>query len=118
MDAAMKHKCLLLYVLGLSFIACQKPTRRADLSPLVANHKASVFVFLAPDCPLSQNYTLTLNNLHAQFRDDDAGFYGVVAGDSFEKSEIDGFVKTYKVSFPVLHDRDFHLTDFFGAVKT
>ncbi len=117
MDAAMKPKCLLLYVLGLSFVACQKPARRADLSPLVANHKASVFIFLAPDCPLSQNYTLTLNNLHAQFRND-AAFYGVVAGDGFKQSEIDGFVKTYKVSFPVLHDRDFRLTDFFGAVKT
>ena len=45
---------------------------------LVQNHKATVFTFLAPDCPLSQNYALTLNTLDMQFKPMNVGFYGVI----------------------------------------
>jgi hypothetical protein len=91
---------------------------KPDLSSFLKDHKAAVFVFLAPDCPLSQNYTLTLNELHSQFQAGGVGFYGVIAGDSFQKNDIDAFVEKYNVKFPMVQDRNFALTDFFGAMKT
>lgn len=85
---------------------------------LLKDKRATVFVFLAPDCPLSQNYTLTLNNLQAQFDEASVGFYGVIAGVHYSKEEVDEFVRTYKIIFPVLLDRDMGLADFFGAKAT
>ena len=88
-----------------------------DSSSLEEN-RASVFVFVAPDCPLSQNHTLTLNELAGQFAADAVNFYGVVAGEWYSRDETAEFVSTYRVAFPVLLDRDYRLTDFFGANVT
>ena len=90
---------------------------RVDLSSLSAN-TASVFVFLAPDCPLSQNYTLTLNNLGDQFASDKVRIFGVVSGNWFDRAEIDDFVTTYQPRFPILLDDDFVLAEFFDAIVT
>jgi hypothetical protein len=85
---------------------------------LIADHlenkKAAVFVFLAPDCPLSQSYTRTLNELRAQFQTNQIEFYGVFTAEG----GVEDFVATYKITFPVLRDREFRLMDFFGATKT
>lgn len=114
----MKHGFILICALALPLKGCHAPTAKPDLSFFFENHKAAVFVFLAPDCPLSRNYTLTLNKLHAQFRDAGVGFYGLVAGDAFQKNDIDGFNKEYKMTFPLLPDRNFALADLWGAMKT
>jgi thiol-disulfide isomerase/thioredoxin len=82
------------------------------------NNKASVFVFLAPDCPLSQGYNLTLNELHAKFASDGVGFYGVVAGDKYAKKEIDGFITQYRIDLPIVLDTEAHLAKFLGATVT
>jgi peroxiredoxin len=107
----------LLWLLAAFFAACYSDSAAPDLSSFLKDGRAAVFVFLAPDCPLSQNYTLTLNRLHTEFQDDGIAFYGVVAGE-FEKNEIDGFTETYNVNFPVLQDHNFELVDSLGATKT
>lgn len=88
-----------------------------DLSSL-KSHKAAVLVFLAPDCPLSQSYVLTLNTLSEQFHAEGVQFLGVVAGEWFQQAEIRQFTETYNLRTPVLLDRDFELTDALGATKT
>src|SRR5215831_17814541 len=55
------------------------------------NKKAGVFVFLAPDCPLSQNYTLTLNNLEKEFNTNGISFYGVFSGGAITSQAMDDF---------------------------
>jgi peroxiredoxin len=129
----MKKKYFALCVL-FSFISCHKKSNdgntdlfsiklvssndlQIDFSKL-KNNKATVFVFLAPDCPLSQNYTLTLNSLNKQFQKDAVEFYGIISGKSFEKKEAEQFVDNYKIRFPVLLDKDFILADYFKAEKT
>ena len=77
-----------------------------------------MFIFLGPDCPLSQNYTLTLNELDAEFRGRGIRFYGLVPGNAYQKSSVDAFIQEYHITFPVLTDRNFKLADFFGAMKT
>ncbi|MEO5571105.1 MAG: redoxin domain-containing protein [Bacteroidia bacterium] len=88
-----------------------------DFSSL-KNNKASVFIFLASDCPLSQNYTLTLNKLQEQFKKNSIVFYGIIAGTNFNKKEVDDFVNKYKINFPVLLDSGFNLAAYFKASKT
>jgi peroxiredoxin len=107
--------CSFLALVGCTSAAPRKGS--LDFS-LLRDKKAAVFVFLAPDCPFSQNYTLTLNDLQTKFAADSVAFYGVVAGTGFRKAEIDEFVQAYKIAFPILPDRNFALADFFHAMKT
>ena len=113
----MKVRFFLICVVASALAACRGATK-PDLSLFLKDNKAAVFVFLAPDCPLSQNYTLTLNRLHSEFERKRIGFFGIVAGDGFQKNDIEAFVKQYNVRFPVLPDRNFDLADSFGATKT
>lgn len=84
----------------------------------IKNNKASVFVFLATDCPLSQNYSLTLNNLNGQFKNDSISFYGVIPGNNVLKKDVDEFINTYKINFLMLLDSNLILTNYFKATKT
>jgi peroxiredoxin len=113
-----EYRRLLIFVFVCLFTSCAGPEEKQELSPFLQNKKAAVFVFLAPDCPLSQNYTLTLKQLHADFQAQAIGFYGLVAGDAFTKSEVDDFTSKYNVGFPVLADRNFAIADLLGATKT
>src|SRR2546423_1861116 len=98
----MRHIILILMLAGCTRA---KPSPIADF---VKNHAASVFVFLAGDCPLSQSYTLTLNDMQREFND--VRFYAVVVGTPFDS--------TYKIEFTSLSDRDFKIADFLAATKT
>jgi hypothetical protein len=101
----------------LIVLAACTPARN-PVTPLLQNKRAAVFVFLAPDCPLSQSYTLTLNNLAKEFGPGGIGFYGVFAGDDTSAKAMSDFVTAYHVSFPAIRDPEFTLADFFGATKT
>src|SRR5579864_9567343 len=105
-----------LWFIVISLAACTPAP--SPLTPLLQNKGAAVFVFLAPDCPLSQSYTLTLNNLAKEFEANGIGFYGVFAGDDASTKAMDDFVATYHLSFPAIRDPEFKIADFFGATKT
>lgn len=75
-------------------------------------------MFLAPDCPLSRRYTLTLDGLRAQFEADGVRFYGLIAGYYFERKEVEDFVNQYRLNFTVLLDRNMELANLFGATRT
>jgi thiol-disulfide isomerase/thioredoxin len=94
-------------------VACGKNSPGA-IEQYLKDKPAAVFVFLAADCPLSQSYSRTLNSLREQFLADGVEFYGVFP----DERAVDEFVATYKITFPVVVDRGFQLTDFFGATKT
>src|SRR6185369_7488488 len=104
------NKCigaLMLFLLA----ACSK---QSPVAEYLKDKPAAVFVFLAPDCPLSQNYTLTLNNLRTQFQAAGIEFYAV-----FETNAgVDDFVTTYKLTLPVIREHDFRVADFFSAMNT
>ena len=85
---------------------------------VLKNNKASAFVFLAPDCPLSQSYTLTLNKLHSQFGNAGVALYGVVESSRYERKEIDDFVTQYRIDLPIVLDPHATLAQFFGAMVT
>ena len=65
--------------------------------------KATVLVFLGPECPLCQRYAPTLKTLYAG-RGEGVEFYGVVSGDSHSRKDAAAFAKDYGLSFPLLFD--------------
>jgi peroxiredoxin len=75
----------------------------------VSNYKASVFIFLSPECPIAQQSTLEINRLVQKFKDAGIAFYGVIAGSYYSKEEVLAFASTYKLAFPMLMDNEYAL---------
>ncbi len=76
-----------------------------------------VIIFLSPDCPLSQKYTRTLNELASEFKGK-AKFYGVFAETSPQLSAYKNFKQKYRIQFPLLVDKDKKLVKALGATTT
>lgn len=81
-------------------------------------NQKSVLVFLSPDCPISQKYTLTLKNLHKEFEEKRIHFYAVFAGNYYTDSEIEKFKNKYQLAFNIIRDRNFELVKKTGATIT
>jgi|JI7StandDraft_1071085.scaffolds.fasta_scaffold62449_2 peroxiredoxin len=81
-------------------------------------NKASVLVFLSPECPLCQSYSLTLNELQHKFAANNIHFYGLVPDKSFSDADVNAFAKQYKITMPLLRDSEQKITRYTGATIT
>lgn len=81
------------------------------------NTTYTVLIFLSPECPLCQNYTLTLNTLQEQFSPQ-VSFIGIVPGNYFTNHIIREFKQSYAVRFEILRDPNKALTRRLGATVT
>lgn len=63
-----------------------------------------LLVFLSPECPLSQNYSVVLQQLSNEF-EDIIQVYGIVPGSTVTKKEIQHFANKYKILFPIYSDK-------------
>ncbi len=87
-----------------------------DLS--IFTHEQTIFVFLSPECPLCQNYSLKINELIARHESDSLQFIGVVGGTYYPKHEIKHFLRKYSLGLPVLLDPEFKLVNALEATIT
>jgi thiol-disulfide isomerase/thioredoxin len=79
--------------------------------------KMLAIVWLSPECPLCQNYTLTLNQLSQKYHDV-LTIVGVFPGDAYTKEEYLAFQKKYAISFTLLTDKKKLLTTAIHATVT
>jgi peroxiredoxin len=82
------------------------------------NNKASVLVFMSPECPICQKYTLTINQLAQAYEAKGVKFYAVFPGKNFKKKDINTFAKEYAITMPLLLDPSYALTKGVGATVT
>src|SRR5947208_14751264 len=54
----------------------------------------SLFIFLSPECPLSQNYTTTINQLSGKFSRQ-VNVFGIVPGNAYTTKEVGAFENKY-----------------------
>jgi len=67
--------------------------------------RVRAFVFLSTECPVSNGYTKTLNDLHAKYADSGkVDVFGVVAGAGVTRRSAAKHFAEYKPEFPVLFD--------------
>jgi hypothetical protein len=76
-----------------------------------------LFIFLSPECPLSKNYTVTLNKMFQQYNNE-VEFYGCISGKGFTDEEIQSFNNTYKILFPLFVDESKKFTNYISARVT
>jgi thiol-disulfide isomerase/thioredoxin len=77
----------------------------------------SLFIFLSPECPLSQNYLPLFNSLSERYTND-ISFYGIIPGKSYSAKIIRKFASAYNVRFPLLIDSSKSLSNYMKATVT
>lgn len=126
----MKHFTLGLILLLILNASCDK--KIPDFSQIELDNfngqkvaitsmegKWMVFVFLSPECPLSENYTLTLSQLQKEVENIDARFYYVFPGTFYHRPQIEQFVKVYGLSEQMIYyDPEYKLRDYCAATIT
>lgn len=97
---------------GQGVFDCQVCRGKSDCSDLswLKSSKASVIVFLNPDCPIAQKYTLTLRNMLTAYSAKPVSMVGIISGKYYKVSDVRKFTRKYKITFPVLFDRSQTLT--------
>lgn len=111
---------LLYFILSSVLISCKQESvldvplknlngAEENLNSYMAGKKVMVLIFLAPDCPLSQYYTLPLRELSEKFSVQIA-FAGIVPGKDSGKDEIMEYKKRYLIPFELLLDEELKLT--------
>jgi len=84
---------------------------------LLDNEKSTVVMFLSPDCPLCHSYSLSFNQLRERFSKE-VNFFGILAGDLYEKEEIDHYVDSFDFEAPIILDPDLELASTLDASVT
>lgn len=78
----------------------------------------TVYVFLDTECPLSQNYTLTLRKIQADYVNQDLRFVAVFPAVGDTPKRIRAFIKEYQLPFETMPDPDLEWTKALSAQIT
>lgn len=66
--------------------------------------KARVYFFLSPECPLCQSYSLTIQQLYAEFSKQGIEMVGIVPGTDFSTATIAAYHKRYNIPITLYTD--------------
>ena len=80
--------------------------------------RVTVYVFLAESCPISQQATLPLRELHARYAAQGIHFVGVFPGGTATEASVAAFGRKYEVPFSLQLDPGHALTQRFKATIT
>lgn len=80
--------------------------------------KATLYIFLAKDCPICQYYTLNLKKLYDYYQSQGIEFKGIFSVPQASKASIEAFQHTYQLPFPLLLDIDQQLMEKYQASVT
>jgi peroxiredoxin len=72
--------------------------------------KAVVYFFLVPDCPFSQLYSMSVNQVYSVYSTKGFQFYGIVPGNLYSISEIDSFIFHHNFIPKILIDPKYNFT--------
>lgn len=127
----MRRTFYLLFLSGaILFAGCKKNTpldislinpegEKTKLSSW-ANIDYIALCFVSPLCPLSENYTKTINEIADEFYTvkTEIAVVAIIPGNNYSQAEIDKFLKDYPLRCSVLLDKDLALTKKLGAEVT
>ncbi|MCG9881135.1 MAG: redoxin domain-containing protein [Bacteroidia bacterium] len=79
-----------------------------------ASHKkGTVILFLSPECPLCESYSLTIRNLASTYQKVGISFYAIIPGKTYSKKEILAYKYKYKLNELLFYtDPNFELAKF------
>ena len=110
----------LLYVPPMhSTVLSLDPANRSEReSTTSARSKGTVYVVIAPECPISNSYLPKLNRLHVDLREHGMELIGVVPSVAASRQSIDAFQRKFSVGFPIVPDAQQSLCRDLNATHT
>jgi len=121
---------ILFVLVCIFFCACKSPLEKISSIPItdlyneeitlseISDHTATVITFLSPECPLSENYTKTLNDIQQEFKGKNIDFINIFPGTFYSAEEIHSFIKTYNLKQNNLPDKKLLLVKYLNASIT
>lgn len=103
-------KLLLLFFL-LCFTACKNQT------PPFLIEKTTVLLFLGPECPLCQDYSITMEKLYESYHDK-VDFLAVFSGKHYDDDKIQRYISEYIPHIKWEKDPDFAISSYYDATIT
>ncbi|MFN3159560.1 MAG: redoxin domain-containing protein [Rubinisphaera brasiliensis] len=77
-----------------------------------------VVAFLGTECPLAKHYSVRLQKMADEYRNDNVQFVGVMSNAHDSVEDIKEFIQTHKLSFPVCRDAGNKVADLLDAQRT
>lgn len=93
---------------AISQLAVWSPDQQANVN-IGSSGKLELLVLMSPECPMSVNYTLTLNQLQEAYSEQ-LRITGLIPGSAYNDDTVRAFARSYKLLFPLLTDRKQELT--------
>ena len=91
----------------------------APIKAINLNGEYLVFIFMSPECPLSENYSKTINELSLKYADKNVRFYIVFPGIFYPRPQIEVFLEKYRLSTEmVIYDPEHLFKEYFSATIT
>lgn len=84
----------------------------------IKQNKVTVFIFISPECPLCENYSLTFNALQEEYKTKKVKLIGVVPGKYYSVQQVDSFLNKYQMNIEVLMDTEYAFCNYFEAKVT
>ncbi len=78
----------------------------------------TVVCFLGTECPLAKLYGPRLQRMSTEFADRGVLFLGVNSNVQDSPSEIEAYVKSFGIAFPIVKDADQRIANVFNATRT
>lgn len=106
----MYNLCVLLFlIIGKlpaqpSFLSDTWQSMDGKRITLNSSHAYTVWVFLAPECPLCISYSKTLNALNDRYSNARIRFVGIFTGTLYTQQEILDYIQKYNIAFPCIID--------------
>jgi len=82
------------------------------------SNKATAFVFVSPECPLCENYSLSFKTLKNDFANKGVELYGVLSGGFYSSEEMNTFLDQFGLQMQVILDSQYELASYFRASVT
>ncbi len=114
-------RSLLLFLVLITSSGYSQSLKGLDKNVYPLHHPlttgVSVFVWVSPECPLCQNYTLPLRALNKKYGSK-INLFGIVPGSDFKRKNLIYFKHKYRIDFPLLLDPDYTFTKKLNAKVT
>lgn len=115
-----RYLTLLLFLIGFGQLQAQLPNNFSGLTitdlsgkpvqlTTKGQQKATVFYYLAPECPLCINYSKNIREIAQTYEAKGVQFYGVFPGKLYSLEEIEQYLREYQIEIPILLDPNYQL---------
>lgn len=113
----VRLRLLGMALIGFGALGCGEASE-ANSRLASRESQLTAFVFLSTECPLSENYTLPLNELRAKYTERELDLVGVFPLGDDDRERVDTFCTRFQVQFSTRLDHDYALVKALQASVT